>query len=954
MLKQILHDNWSVRAVGDLSEVPSEIRDDTFPANVPGCVHTDLLRAGKIPDPYLDLNEYKLQWIGQTDWEYRSTFDADAKLFDHERIDLVFDGLDTVARIELNGAVVGETQNMHRSYRFDVRKHLKRGSNELRVKFASAVKYAFAMREKLGHRPWVNGAGGPFNFIRKMACNFGWDWGPVLVTCGIWKGVRVEGWRHLRISKIVPTVTHCNNQRALVAVRVEIEGEASDRCDLGVTIAARSRGTGVPPVHSRLEPQSHGRDAHATKHQHANPMVANAAGFSDRTGAGEVIVEVNNPHIWQPAGHGMQALYELIVEAHDFSSTGAHDVTYQNIGLRTVELDTAPDSIGSKFVLKVNGKPVFCKGFNWIPDDCFLDRACDPARVRKRIQQAVDAGANMLRVWGGGIYETDDFYNICDELGVMVWQDFPFACAMYPEEEPFKSEVEAEARENVARLSSHPSLVLWNGNNENLWAYRDWGWKDQVAGKTWGKNYYLDVLPKIVKELDPSRPYWAASPWSGDTDVDNGIHPNDANHGNKHVWEAWFKEDYSSYRKFAPRFCSEFGFQAPANYATIVRAVLNGQQSSFSPRAHAGSDAEREERSRDEPRVGAGAKRGKATESSSLDFGSIQLRHRQKSGNVHDDGDLRNLRHHSRHFKLDGLDDLIQSLTVPEPRPALPPPGTVQPLHAASKPSNVDFDDLHYLLQLNQCRALTLGVEWFRSRQPTCMGTLYWQLNDCWPVTSWSCIDGDGRLKPLWYATRRFYAPRLLTIQPAGPDYKIGDPLWLFAINDSDEPWRYTTRVTLEDFLGIPISESIVKFDVPPRSVVSQALSSDVVTPLVEAQGEVIVAHGDSPAMWFFLPDKLIRYPSSYCTAEIQTIGEAHRVTLRARHLVRDIILAVDRIDPDATIDDNCITLLPNEPRTLTIHCRRPIDAKTLMKPPVFQCANRFGSTKWPEYSEET
>src|SRR4051812_31151952 len=223
MLKQSLHDNWSVRAVGDLSEVPSEIRGERFPANVPGCIHTDLMRNGKIADPYLDLNEYKLQWIGKTDWEYRTTFDADAALFDHERIDLVFDGLDTVAKIELNGTLIGQTQNMHRSFRFDVRQHLKPRSNELRVTFASAVKYAFAMREKLGSRPWVNGAGGPFNFIRKMACNFGWDWGPVLVTCGIWKGVRVEGWSGVRIVSVRPLVGSAGFASALVDVTVELE-----------------------------------------------------------------------------------------------------------------------------------------------------------------------------------------------------------------------------------------------------------------------------------------------------------------------------------------------------------------------------------------------------------------------------------------------------------------------------------------------------------------------------------------------------------------------------------------------------------------------------------------------------------------------------------------------------------------------------------------------------------
>ena len=246
------------------------------------------------------------------------------------------------------------------------------------------------------------------------------------------------------------------------------------------------------------------------------------------------------------------------------------------IGLRTVELDTAPDSIGSKFVVKINGKPIFCKGFNWIPDDCFLDRACDPARVRKRIQQAIDAGANMLRVWGGGIYETDDFYNICDELGVMVWQDFPFACAMYPEEEPFATEVEAEARENVARLSSHPSLVLWNGNNENLWAYRDWGWKEHkdVVGKTWGKNFYLNLLPKIMKEIDPSSPLLGGEPVvGGHATWTMGFIRTIRITATCTCGRRGLRRITRAIARVRRGFAASLDFQAPANFATIVRAI---------------------------------------------------------------------------------------------------------------------------------------------------------------------------------------------------------------------------------------------------------------------------------------------------------------------------------------------------------------------------------------------
>jgi beta-mannosidase len=595
------------------------------------------------------------------------------------------------------------------------------------------------------------------------------------------------------------------------------------------------------------------------------------------------------------------------------------------VGLRTVELDTSPDSIGSKFVVTVNGKPIFCKGFNWIPDDCFLDRANDPKRLRERIQQAVDAGANMLRVWGGGIYETDDFYNICDELGVMVWQDFPFACAMYPEEEPFKGEVEAEARENVARLSSHPSLVLWNGCNENIWAYRDWGWKDHadVKGKTWGLGYYLDLLPRVMRETDPSRPYWAASPWSGDPDPDNGIHPNADTHGNMHVWRPWFHEDYSSYRKFNARFCSEFGFQGPANYSTIVRALNVAATPASTPE-------EATQASQLQNRVSA-----------ALDFGSIEMRHRQKSGNVHDDGDLRNLRHLKEHFNLPGLEDLIASLKVPDPKPPLPDPGVVVPLHASRAASQCNFDDLHYLLQLNQCRALTLGVEWFRSRAPRCMGTLYWQLNDCWPgVTSWSAIDGDGKPKPLWYATRRFFADYIPTIQPE-PDGSLS----LYLVNDSDNKLVVSNiPIGRYDFEMNARAEQMLTLEVPPRTVHRVPVGASIATPR-DPTREFIRFGDEYGCLWFFKPDKELKYSLAEYDADLMTIGEDdYRLRILAKSLMRDVCVLVDRLDPDATINEQRVTLLPGDDLTFEIRSTKPLEKQQLITAPVFQCANRFGA----------
>ncbi|HVT87998.1 MAG TPA: glycoside hydrolase family 2 TIM barrel-domain containing protein [Tepidisphaeraceae bacterium] len=841
MLKQRLSDDWTVKAISNFSEVPDAIRDATILARVPGCVHTDLLRAGLIDDPYFGQNEPKLFWIGRTDWQYTTYFDADPKLFDHERIDLVCDGLDTVATIILNGSEVARTQNMHCGYRFDVRRALKKGKNELTILFESPVNYAARMRDKLGYLPGIF-YGGAYNFIRKMACNFGWDWGPVVPTCGIWKGVRLEGWSRLRIKAVRPR-TNLSEGEATVEVEVDLDlaGELSSnhKWELGMRA---------------------GKD---DKFQWT--VLENTV----KTATAHLIV--NNPLKWWPFGYGDQALYVLQVYVtatpnQNPNQTETQDVWARRVALRTVELDTHPDDIGQAFVLKVNGKPIFCKGFNWIPDDCFLDRACTPERYRKRIQQALDANANMLRVWGGGIYETDEFYDICDETGMLVWQDFPFACAAYPEAEPFKSEVEAEAKYNVARLAHHPSLVLWNGCNENVWMYHkdvtDDGtgklvkWKEQLAGKQWGQGYYFDLLPKIVKEIDPSRPYWAASPWSGDPDYENGLEPNLSTHGNKHIWEVWHGPgDYNNYRWFSPRFCSEFGYQGPPNYTTLACAIAKEE-------LHRGSK-------------------------------SLELHQKSPGGNA-------------RNEKL-----LLKDFDIPD-----------------------NYDDYHYLLQINQARALTAGVEWFRSRQPVCMGTLYWQLNDCYPVTSWSAIDSDGRLKPLWYATRRFYQPRLLTIQPEA------DVLVLYANNDSDEPWRGQVQIRRMDFAGKELAIRAVQIDVPPRSNLRAAiLPTAIASPRDPSREFVIARVDDSRALWYFARDRELNYPRP----NLRCSFAQGRLTISTDALVRDLTINIDRLDPDGMVDDNFVTLLPGETREFGVWSNAQLDVMELTAPPVLQCANWFG-----------
>jgi beta-mannosidase len=820
-----LHSNWNLRAIHLPEDAPSHIAEREIVANVPGCVHTDLLQAGLISDPYYDRNELDLQWIGYTDWEYRCSFTIDEELLSRVRVDLVCDGLDTIATIMLNGQTIGETVNQHLGHRFDVKSILKRGPNDLAIRFRSAVNYAQEERDRLGELPRATAYELPYNFIRKMACNFGWDWGPTLVTAGIWQSISLQAWDTARIAAVRPLVMAADARSARVDVYVDLERQRDE------TVRAHARLTGPD-----------GRT-----HEISGEIYS---------GGHKLTLEIPEPMLWWPRGYGEQPLYDLEVILYE--ADGALLDSWQNrIGLRTVNLRTAADEIGEEFVLEINGQQVFCKGANWIPDDCFPTRVT-PERYRQRITQAAEANMNMLRVWGGGIYENEAFYRVCDELGVMVWQDFLFACAAYPEEAPFDALVEAEARHQVIRLSPHPSLVLWNGNNENIWGYFDWGWQETVKDRTWGLGFYLELLPRIVAELDPSRPYWAGSPYSGTMD----IHPNADSHGNRHVWDVWNMVNYLVYRDYSPRFLSEFGFQAPPTYPTLRRSIPEDQLAAESP----------------------------------------AMLHHQKARQGND--------------KLNnGLRDFFD---IPE-----------------------DFDDWLYLMQLNQARALTLGVEWYRSRQPVCMGTLYWQINDCWPVTSWACVDGYARPKPLWYATRRFYADRLLTIQPDG------DELALYAINDTDQPWQSELSLERLTFAGEPRHQESAGLVVSPRSCIRvMALSGELARP-GETDSEMLVARaGEQQALWYFDVDKKLRYPEPDYDVQLSLVNNTYRLVIRARTLLRDLAVFVDRLDPDAVISDQIVTLLPGETHTFVIESAQELDANTLTRPPVLRCANEFGLGK--------
>ncbi|MGR6973370.1 glycoside hydrolase family 2 protein [Streptomyces cynarae] len=748
-----------------------------LPAAVPGCVHTDLLAAGVIPDPFLGREETEVAWVGRREWTYETRLAAASA---HERTDLVFDGLDTAAEIRLDDRVLGTVRNMHRSYRFDVTGLAGR----LSVRFASAYSVAEAERERLGERP--NAYPEPFPYLRKMACSFGWDWGPTLVTAGIWRPVRLERWSTARIARVRPVVT-VEGATGRVEVHVDVERTGAD-ADL--TVVAR-----VGSEEAR-------------------------AGIDGTSG----VIRVTVPHaaLWWPRGYGEQPLYDLELVLIDGSTE--LDVLHRRIGFRTVELDRSPDAHGTGFTLVVNGVRLFARGVNWIPDDVFPSRITRE-RYRERLTQAAEAGVDLVRVWGGGIYESEDFYDTCDELGLLVWQDFPFACAAYPEEQPLRGEVEAEARENVVRLMPHPSLVLWNGNNENLWGFRDWGWERRLAGDSWGEGYYLGLLPRVVAELDPTRPYTAGSPWSGSW----RRHPNDPAHGTHHSWEVWNREDYADYRLHVPRFVAEFGWQAPPAYATLRRALPGEELAPDSP----------------------------------------GMLHHQKA----DDGNGKLRRGLARHFAL--------------------PDG--------------DFDRWHYLTQLNQARAVAAGIEHWRAHWPVCAGTIVWQLNDCWPVTSWSAIDGDGREKPLYHELKRLYADRLLTLRPEE------DGLVLAAVNQSGDPWAVQVALRRMTVEGAVVAEERVDLTADARAVARLRVPQDL-RPL--APKEFLVADGDGlRALHFPAPDREVPYPKPEFDVALVPDG----ITVTARSLLRDLLLQADRLDPRARADRGLVTLLPGERVTIGV-----------------------------------
>jgi beta-mannosidase len=798
------------------------------PARVPGCVQTDLLKAKRIPDPYVRRNELDTLWIDQADWEYRRTFRATRRQVASAMQHLVFEGLDTVAEVYLNGRRVGRSDNMFRRWRFDVAGQLREGENALRVVFRSPVAYGAKKLsetkcplQRLTSDLWADRPGRLTYrpLVRKAQYQFGWDWGVMQITSGIWRPCYLETSDGATFDYVTTQQRH---------------GKAGVSVEVTAHLLASAKTTGTLRI-------SLGGQTVETK-----------AALGKGGGRVTASVVVGNPKLWWPAGQGGQPLYRLEVAWTGEGDASASDTYETEIGLRTVELVQTKDAEGSTFKFRINGRDVFCKGANWIPDDVFPTRTT-AARLEFLVDSALAANMNMLRVWGGGLYADETFLALCDRKGVMLWHDMMFACAAYPDDKWFLDNVEAEVRHQVRRMINHPSIVLWCGNNENQTAVDSW-WADDPNNARLRKAYdrlTVDTEERVVVAEDPGRPWIPSSP-TGCPREPGYPHGWEAS-GDMHDWSVWHgRKEFEYYLGTRPRFSSEFGFQSFPSVETLRTVMTAADMNVTSPV----------------------------------------------------------MEHHQRHRAGNSIinDFLTREFRVPG-----------------------NFDDFCYLSQVNQGRAMKTAIEHWRRIKPRCMGTLYWQLNDDWPVASWSSIDWCLRWKALHYMARRFNAPLLGSVT----DDDSGLRLW--ATSDVAEALRGTWRVEAWTFAGRRIwsKQGVFALKANASRAIARLPKQKILDAGGGAAGMFLVTtvrsgRQRSENTHLFGPIKRAELPKVRIRTELRKAGDAVDVRLTSDAPAFHVEVSTGRLA--ATMSDNILTLVPRRSVTVRITPRRPTTVAALKK----------------------
>ena len=831
----LLNSGWELRAL----QAPDHPETETWhPASVPGVVLTDLLAAKLIHDPFFRDNEKSLQWIGLTDWEYRKTLTLTTAQLAHRHVELVFDGLDTFADVYLNDQPLLHADNMFRTWRVDAKSLLHPGDNQLRVVFHSAITTMMprvkAMPIKLPGgqtRPASVEAIPTDPYVRKAPYAYGWDWGPRFVNEGVWKDVHLVTWDTARLGHL--HIAQTNVTPAVAQLVAQLDVIADHEMNARVSLTAKSL------------PSANAEDIVQTSTV-SDIDVHLVPGINHLT----IPLDIDHPALWYPLGYGAQPRYDFRA-----TLTGAnlHESATVRTGLRSVELRRDHDDIGTSFYFVINGKPVFAKGADVIPFDSFAPRVT-AAQHRQILQSAVDAHMNMIRAWGGGYYESDDFYDICDELGILVWQEFMFGGAQIPGDTDvpgFRENVRLEAIDQVDRLRDHPSVVLWCGNNEIETGWYHWGdridFKKTLTAdqqqKVW-QDYLLvmdDVLKSVVATHSPEIPYTPSSPHAGYEHI-----PDIQTAGDMHYWAVWGQTiPIAEYNRITPRFMSEYGFQSFPEMRTITSFAAPADQQIDSP---------------------------------------VMMAHQKNTG---------------------GNERIKKYMDAEYPAPK-------------------DFPGLVYLSQVQQAEAIRTAAEHLRSSRPRTMGSLYWQLNDCWPGPSWSSIDYFGRWKALQFYAKKFYAD--VAVAPYLHDNVIDTTI----ISDLDHPIQATLTITTMSFTGTIYSTSSQTYTIPAATA-KQVSHLDV--------GALLGAHPAYQTLTRFVltvDGKTIAERAIYFdhvrnlqlpAATIEPTWNAARgktqLTLRSAALARNVWISFG--DHDVKLSDNSFDLLPGIPVTVDIDTSVPL-----------------------------
>jgi len=770
-----LYSNWEFKKLND---------SIWNPATVPGNVHSDLLENNLIKNPFIANNEHDLQWISETDWEYKTTFTLDKITLQKKHLELNFEGLDTYASVYLNDSLVLKSNNAFREFRVDAKPLLK-AENELRILFENNTKYEEQAKAQLGYTlPEGNRI-----FTRKAQFQYGWDWGPKLNTSGIWRAAKLVAWNDYKIENIYIKQQELTDANAKLQVHIQnktlLDKELTYSIYLNDSIVSQQ---------SEISKQK-----------------------------SEINFEIKNPKRWWPHNLGDPYLYDIKVVVQD--NKRILDSISKKIGLRTIELVTEKDSIGESFYFKVNDVPVYAKGANYIPQNSMQNKVTD-AHYEKLLDDAVAANMNMLRVWGGGIYENAIFYDLCDEKGILVWQDFMFACAMYPGDEDYLQNVQQEAIDNVKRLRNHASIALWCGNNENSEGWHRWGWQDGRSDSEkddiW--NNYLKVfdsiLPNTVANLTDTD-YWESSPKYGRGN------PKYEFEGDAHDWWIWHDAyPFEHLEERVPRFMSEFGMQSFPSYEVIRYMLQTDSINNEVPIA-------------------------------------IGIKNHQK---------------HSRGFEL--IDEYM----------------------ARDFPVPTKVEDYIYMSQVLQAYGITKGIEAQRRAKPYNMGTLFWQLNDCWPAVSWSSIDFFGNWKALHYNAKKAFENVLVSS-------KIEDNiLKTWVVNDNLEEVTDTLHLKLIDF-------SRKKLWTFSKEITASKNSSELKHELnlkdIDRKNTVLVSSFNNTTSTYYLAKpKDLKLQKAEITKEISKTATGFSIKLSSSTLQKDVFLYSE---VKGLFSDNFFDLLPNK-----------------------------------------